>query len=174
MAAHLSRSLSPEPFAMPAPAFSSDSRLMPFPALAAGLLALMLAGAASAATARIEEGSKLIGKGEAAEFRISSSPDESSELRASCEVSAGGDAGITFDGEHYIPLSEPSVGDVLTITAGETRRFDLAGTVEKNRGDAYIAFSFHDVPASMCFPGMVCESAPAGAKNVSVACRNVK
>lgn len=147
------------------------SCLRRLPVLAA-FAAMPLSVAVAAPRATIEEGSKLLSSGEAARFEIQSSADESSDLRAICEVSAGGEASVTFDGEHYIPLSEPAVGDVLAFSAGMKATYNLVGTVEKNRGDAYIAFVFTDVPTPMCFPGMTCGGAAAGAKNVSVACRN--
>lgn len=144
------------------------------PVLALLVAALLPATAAAAPRATIEEGSKVLSSGEAAQFRIASSPGESSDLHVVCEVSSGGEASVTFDGEHYIPLSEPAVGDVLAFSAGTNATYDLVGTVEKNRGDAYIAFVFTDVPTAMCFPGMVCGGAAAGAKSVSVTCRNAK
>lgn len=142
------------------------------PALALLVAALLPATAAAAPRATIEEGNKVLSSGEAAEFKIVSPADESSDLHAQCEVSSGGEASVTFDGEHYIPLSEPAVGDVLAFSAGVTQTYDLVGTVEKNKGDAYIAFVFTDVPTAMCFPGMTCGGAAAGAKSISVACRN--
>lgn len=142
-------------------------------ALAFYLSSSVLAFAAQAATARIEEGSKVLAAGESAEFRITPRTEVSADLSVSCDVSSGGSASIMFDGEHYIPLSEPSVGEVLTFSAGETRHFDLVGSVEKNEGDAYIAFSFTGAPTAMCFPGMDCATgAGASAKNVKVVCRN--
>jgi hypothetical protein len=146
-------------------------RPLPLLALLGGLA---LAAPAFAATATIDEGSKVLAKGDAAEFRIHSEADQASDLKASCDVSAGGEASVTFDGEHFVPLSDPAVGDVISLSAGETKHYDIAGTVEKNRGDAYIAFVFTDVPTAMCFPGMQCGGAAAGAKDVKVACRNAK
>lgn len=144
------------------------------PTLLAGVILLSAAGlsTALAATARIEEGEKTISKGQSAEFKVIAPRDTSSELAAWCEVSAGGAAKLTFDGEHYIPLSEPAVGDAVTLKSGETKRFELNGTVEKNRGDAYIAFIFADIPQAMCFPGMDCGSAAGGAESVKVVCGN--
>ncbi|MCE9649585.1 MAG: hypothetical protein K8R18_08185 [Parvibaculum sp.] len=122
--------------------------------------------------ASIEAGSHILKKGETAEFKIVSNSAASSELTASCDVEAGGSASLTFDGEHYIPLSEPTVGDIITLSAGEKRHYDLHGTVEANKGDAYVAFAFSDVPAAMCFPGMQCDGAAAGAQDVKVSCAN--
>lgn len=140
-------------------------------ALCAGLV-LAVAPAFSAEPARLQAGEHILKKGETAEFRIASSPSVSTELHAWCEVAAGGSASVTFDGDHYIPLSEPTVGDIVTLAAGETRRYDLEGTVEANRGDAYVAFVFTDVPAAICFPGMQCDGAAAGAQEVKVSCGN--
>ena len=127
---------------------------------------------AYAATATIEAGEHVIQLGEAAEFAIQSSSETSTDLQASCEVTASGRASVLFDGEHYIPLSEPAVGDIVSLAPGETRRFDLTGSVEANKGNAYIAFAFTDVPSAMCFPGQKCEGAAAGAQNVKVICSN--
>lgn len=134
---------------------------------------LLAAGPVLAAeAAKLEGGEHIIRKGETAEFKITSNPGASTELHAWCKVSAGGSASLTFDGEHYIPLSEPTVGDIVTLSAGETRQYDLAGTVEANKGDAYVAFAFTDVPAAVCFPGMQCNGAAAGAQEVKVSCGN--
>lgn len=125
-----------------------------------------------AAPATLEAGEHLIVLGEAAEFAVQSAPDTSMDLQAWCEVTASGRASLTFDGEHYIPLSEPAVGDIISLSPGETRRFDLTGSVEANKGNAYIAFAFSDVPTAMCFPGQQCDGAAAGAQNVKVVCGN--
>ena len=129
-----------------------------------------IALASDAAT--LEAGEQVVQIGEAATFDVNSSSDASSDLQAWCEVSTSGRASLMFDAEHYIPLSEPSVGDVLSLSTGETRRFELHGTVEANRGDAYIAFAFTGVPTAMCFPGMQCDGATAGASSVKVTCDN--
>ncbi|KAB7741634.1 hypothetical protein F2P47_04315 [Parvibaculum sedimenti] len=151
--------------------FAETRRL---PTFLAGLVLLSAAGlsAAHAEGARIEEGDKTISKGQSAEFKVIAPRDTSSELAAWCEVNAGGAAKLTFDGEHYIPLSEPAVGDAVTLKSGETKRFELNGTIEKNKGDAYIAFVFTDVPQAMCFPGMDCGGAAGGAESVKVVCGN--
>ncbi len=141
--------------------------------LAAGLLLAAGIGGAAAATAKIEEGTKVISKGQSAEFKVMAPRDASSELSAWCEVSAAGVAKLTFDGEHYIPLSDPTVGDATTLQPGDSKRYELNGTIEKNKGDAYIAFVFTDVPQAMCFPGMQCGNAAGGAaQTVKVACGN--
>lgn len=140
-------------------------------AVLTGLL-LCTTGALAAGKASLKAGEHVLHAGEIAEFPIQSSSSESSELSAWCEVSSGGRASMTFDGDHYIPMSEPSVGDVISFAPDETRRYELAGTVEANRGDAYIAFAFTGVPSAMCFPGQKCEGAAAGAVEVKVTCNN--
>jgi hypothetical protein len=127
---------------------------------------------AAASTATLTPGEKIIKSGDLAEFPLQSSPDTSTELSAWCEISTGGRASVMFDGEHYVPLSDPSVGDNIMLSPGESRRYELTGTVAANRGDAYIGFLFVDVPAAMCFPGMQCDGASAGAVEVKVACGN--
>lgn len=141
-------------------------------AAACASLLFTAAPALSAGSATLESGEHVIHKGETAEFKIVSATDTSTEFHGWCEVSAGGSASLTFDGDHYIPLSEPTVGDIVTLSAGETRRYEMSGTVEANKGDAYIAFAFTDVPAAMCFPGMQCNGSAAGAQEVKVACGN--
>jgi len=120
----------------------------------------------------LEGGVHVVGVGQTAEFAIRSSTNQSSELHAWCEVSAGGRATLTFDGDHYIPLSEPAVGDTITLNPNEKRRVDLQGTVEANDNNAYIGFIFSGVPTAMCFPGMQCDGATGGAKDVRVECGN--
>jgi hypothetical protein len=141
--------------------------------LVGGLL-LIATTVFSAEPAKIEAGEHLLKKGETAEFKITSSSATSSELHAWCEVAAGGNASLMFDGDHYIPLSEPTVGDTISLAGGENRRYELEGTVEANKGDAYIAFAFTGAPTSMCFPGMQCNGAAAGAQEVKVTCGNNK
>jgi hypothetical protein len=133
---------------------------------------LPVSPALCAVPATLEAAEQVIQKGEVAEFKITSNKTTSSELHAWCEIAATGSASLTFDGDHYVPLSEPAVGDIVTLSAGETRRYRLDGSVEANRGDAYIAFAFTDVPAAMCFPGMQCNGTAAGAKSVKVTCGN--
>ena len=87
------------------------------------------ASASASEAAVLNTGDHTIGVGQIAEFPIISSKGQSSELHAWCEVSAGGRATLTFDGDHYVPLSEPAVGDTLTLSPNETRRIELQGTV---------------------------------------------
>lgn len=143
-------------------------------AMAVGI-AFTLSGASTAwssQTASLAGGQHLLHIGETAEFAIKSAASQSSELHAWCELSAGGPATVTFDGDHYVPLSEPAVGDIVTLAAGETRRIELQGTIEANDGGAYVAFAFTGVPTAMCFPGMQCDGAAKGAQDVKVLCGN--
>lgn len=140
-------------------------------ALCASVLLLSSPSMASAA-ATLAKGEQVIKVGETAQFAITSPAGASADLHAWCEVTAGGRASLTFDGDHYIALSEPSVGDVISFAPNETRRYELEGSVEANRGDAYVAFAFTGVPSAMCFPGQQCEGAAAGAQDVKVACGN--
>jgi hypothetical protein len=122
--------------------------------------------------AMLKAGEQTIALGRTAEFPIASSSAQSSELSAWCELSAAGRATLTFDGDRYVPLSEPAVGDVVTLSPNEKRRIELHGTVEANEGDAYVAFIFSDVPAALCFPGMQCDGVSTGARDVRVLCGN--
>lgn len=152
---------------------SKDQTKLTSVALVAGLMCCIAAPTVLASdAATLKAGEHVVQMGEAAMFDINSSSAVSSDLQAWCEVSTPGRASLMFDAEHYIPLSEPSVGDVLSLSTGETRRFELHGTVEANRGDAYIAFAFTGVPTAMCFPGMQCDGATAGASAVKVVCDN--
>lgn len=140
-----------------------------------GGLFVVLGGASAAwssQTASLTDGQYILHVGETAEFAIKSTASQSSDLHAWCELSAGGSATVTFDGDHYVPLSEPAVGDIVTLAAGETRRIELQGTIEANNGNAYIAFAFTGVPVAMCFPGMKCDGATNGARDVKVRCGN--
>jgi hypothetical protein len=139
-----------------------------------GLVAAFAGASAAWASPRasLAEGQYILQVGETAEFAIKSATSQSSDLHAWCELSAGGPATVTFDGDHYVPLSEPAVGDIVTLAAGQTRRIELQGTIEANDGSAYIAFAFTGVPAAMCFPGMKCDGATSGARDVKVRCGN--
>ncbi len=126
----------------------------------------------SSQTASLVDGQHILHVGETAEFAIKSAASQSSDLHAWCELSAGGPATVTFDGDHYVPLSEPAVGDIVTLAAGKIRRIELQGTIEANDGNAYVAFAFTGVPTAMCFPGMKCDGAASGARDVKVRCGN--
>lgn len=136
--------------------------------------ALLFAAPAFAAKATLEDGTVTLSEGESAIFAISGGESGPADLAAQCEVGdVGGTASLTFDGEHYVPLSAPSVGDVLTLSGGENRSYDLVGVVDASGGgDAYVAFHFTGAPAPMCFPGMPCDGAEGKSGSVTVTCRN--
>ncbi len=137
--------------------------------MAAVLTAMLLAGAARAAT--LEGGSITIQRGEQARFAIAGS-DVPTDLRADCTLSdVGGSASLIFDGEHYIAMSDLAVGETITLRRGEMREYHLAGVVDAATG-GYIAFNFTGAAAAMCFPGMACDGAGDGATSVTVTCRN--
>lgn len=141
-------------------------------ALAGAALVAGLAGAAQAA-ATIQGGTMTIQSGESAEFPISGGKSGPENLNAQCEISdVSGSASVTFDGEYYVPLSEPAVGDVITLSRGDTREYNLVGVVDSQGQDAYVAFRFGGAAAAMCFPGMDCSGAEAGAGSVTVSCQN--
>jgi hypothetical protein len=144
----------------------------PFFTLLAALLCV--AAPAHAAKATLEGGTVTLGEGESASFPISGAESGPADLSAQCEIGdVNGTASLTFDGEHYVPLSAPAVGDVLTLSGGETRNYNLVGVVDASGGgDAYIAFHFTGAPAPMCFPGMPCDGAEGKSGNVTVSCRN--
>jgi hypothetical protein len=138
-------------------------------------IALPLAAAPAAANALLQEGTTKISTGESAFFPVTGGEKGPANLSAQCEIGdVGGTASITFDGEHYVPLSDPPVGTVITLSHGDTRSYDLSGIVDASSGgEAYIAFHFTGVPAPMCFPGMDCGGAEGASSSVTVTCRNV-
>lgn len=138
-------------------------------------IALPLAATPATANARLEEGTTRLSTGESAFFPITGGEKGPANLSAQCEIGdVGGTANITFDGEHYVPLSDPPVGTVITLSHGDTRSYDLSGIVNASSGgDAYIAFHFTGAPAPMCFPGMDCGGAEGASSSVTVTCRNV-
>ena len=138
-------------------------------------LAMLAAGAApaNAETATRNGGTVTLTEGESATFSISGGDNGPANLSAQCEISeVSGSASITFDGEYYVPLSEPAVGDVITLSRGDTRSYQLAGVVDSKGQDAYIAFRFGGAAAAMCFPGMDCSGAEGQSGSVTVSCRN--
>lgn len=141
---------------------------------AAAFTALFFVPVSAEANAVLQGGTATLAEGESAVFEISGGTSGPADLRAVCEVGdVGGTASITFDGENYVPLSDPSVGTVLTLSRGETQRYDLTGVVDASRGgNAYIAFHFTGAPAPMCFPGMDCGGAEGKSASVTVTCRN--
>lgn len=144
----------------------------PFFTLLAALL--FFAAPAHAAKATLEGGTVTLTEGESASFPISGGESGPADLSAQCAIGdVNGTASLTFDGEHYVPLSAPAVGDVLTLSGGDTRNYDLAGVVDASGGgEAYIAFHFTGAPAPMCFPGMPCDGAEGKSGSVTVTCRN--
>lgn len=141
--------------------------------LALILMALACAARADSGTAKLQGGTQSISLNETARFPIASSSTRSSELHASCDLqSAGGSAALIFDGEHYVPLSDPDVGANIAIDSNTPRHFDLTGTIEANRGDAYIAFYFASAPQAMCFPGMNCDDKEKVAAKINVTCQD--
>lgn len=138
-------------------------------------ITLPLAAAPAAANARLEEGTTTISTGESAFFPVRGGEKGPANLSAQCEIGdVGGTANITFDGENYVPLSDPPVGTVITLSRGETRSYELSGIVNASSGgEAYIAFHFTGAPAPMCFPGMDCGGAEGASSSVTVTCRNV-
>ncbi len=135
-------------------------------------LALVAGGPASAAAvATLEGGTATIAEGETASFPIGGASNGPADLRARCEISdVSGTASLTFDGEHYVPLSDPAVGEVITLSRGDTRAYELVGVADGS--DAYVAFHFTGAPAAMCFPGMNCDGAEGAAGSVTVSCEN--
>lgn len=142
--------------------------------LAAAIVFLPLAAMPAKAAAVLQGGTVTLSEGESATFPITGGKQGPDNLQAQCEIGdVGGTASITFDGENYVPLSDPSVGTVLTLSRGETRSYSLTGVVDASRGgDAYIAFHFTGAPAPMCFPGMDCAGAEGKSGSVTVTCRN--
>lgn len=138
-------------------------------------IALPLVAAPAAAKALLQEGATKLSTGESAFFPVTGGEKGPANLSAQCEIGdVGGTASITFDGEYYVPLSDPPVGTVITLSRGDTRSYDLSGIVDASSGgEAYIAFHFTGAPAPMCFPGMDCGGAEGASSTVTVTCRNV-
>lgn len=155
------------------PVFSCFGRSgLSFPAIC--MAVILLALPASASAARIEDGVKRITEGEAARFKVDAPRDATSEFRAFCELTAeGGSVNVAVDGIHYVPLSPPAVGDVLTLQPGEVRSYEMTGTFEPNRtGEAEIGFIFSGSPAGFCFPGQQCAETAEAAAALKVECVN--
>lgn len=142
-------------------------------ALATAALTALPGAAAQAATATLEGGTVTVREGESASFPIRGGDDGPANLNAECEIAdVNGSASITFDGEYYVPLSEPAVGDVITLSRGDTRTYSLNGVVDAKGQEAYVAFRFGGAAAAMCFPGMDCSGAEDKAGSVTVSCRD--
>jgi len=135
---------------------------------------LFVATPVRAAAAVLEGGTQTIQPGEQAMFPIRGAASEPTDLTAHCTIrDVTGRAVITFDAEGYVPLSEPAVGDRLTLARGETKVYSLTGAIRPaEKGESYIAFSMIDSPASICFPGMDCGGKDEVASKVTVECRN--
>lgn len=149
------------------------------PAVLAAAFALTIPGGvpgaqAAAAQARIEEGVKEVGPRDAARFKIDAPADQASEFAGRCTLTAiGGSVNVAVDGVHYVPLSAPAIGDVLTLQPGESRTYEMTGTFAPNeRGEAEIAFIFNGSPAGFCFPGQQCAKAAEGATALHAECTN--
>lgn len=149
------------------------------PAVLAAAFALTIPGGvpaaqAAAAQARIEEGVKEVGPRDAARFKIDAPADQASEFAGRCTLTAvGGSVNVAVDGVHYVPLSAPAIGDVLTLQPGESRTYEMTGTFAPNeRGEAEIAFIFNGSPAGFCFPGQQCAKAAEGATALRAECTN--
>lgn len=155
--------------------FISFSACMALGISALAALAALAIGAAPAlaAVATLEGGTVTLSEGETASFPISGANDGPSDLNAKCSISdVSGTASLTFDGEHYVPLSDPAIGEVITLSGGETRDYRLVGVADAQGSDAYIAFHFTGAPAPMCFPGMDCSGAEGKSGGVTVSCEN--
>ncbi|MEQ8267600.1 MAG: hypothetical protein RH982_10420 [Parvibaculum sp.] len=140
-----------------------------------GMVFAAVAAAASPALAgaTLEGGTVTIGEGETASFPILGAGDGPADLNAQCSITdVSGTASITFDGEHYVPLSDPAIGEVITLSGGERRDYQLIGVADAQGGEAYVAFHFTGAPAPMCFPGMNCSGAEGASGSVTVTCAN--
>lgn len=142
--------------------------------LVLALAAMPLAAAPATAKAVLQGAEVTLSVGESAIFPVTGGENGPANLSAQCGIDGvSGTANLTFDGEHYVPLSDPPVGTVVTLSRGETRNYHLSGVVDASSGgDAYIAFHFTGAPAPMCFPGMDCGGAEGASSNVTVTCRN--
>jgi hypothetical protein len=144
-----------------------------FLTIAAFAAALMMAPVAHAANATLDGGTFVLKEGEQARFPIRADAGGPSDLHARCRIDdVGGAASLTFDGEYYVPLSDPAVGDVIALSRGDTRDYPLMGVVDPKGREAYIAFNFTGAPAPMCFPGMDCSGAEGASGSVTVTCEN--
>jgi len=107
---------------------------------------------------------------ERATFPVATRTDQSTEFSGWCELASGGSASVIVDGRHYVPLSEPAIGDVVTFNGAGKRRFEMTGTFQANRGDAEISFYFASVPVAFCFGGGDCASVESGSNAIIVSC----
>lgn len=136
-----------------------------------GLVSLVSATLGFAATvATMQTDTQTISIGERASFPVKSSASGSSEFSGWCELKTGGAASVVFDGRHYIPLSEPAVGDVINFNGPGERRFEMTGTFEANDGASEISFFFSNVPVAFCFGGGDCATVSEASAAVTVSC----
>ncbi|MEQ9517831.1 MAG: hypothetical protein RLN89_00180 [Parvibaculum sp.] len=139
--------------------------------IAVSMLALFSMSAAMASeTATMTGATYVIGVGERASFPVRSASDQSSEFVGWCELKTAGSASIVFDARHYVPLSEPAVGDVINFNGPGERRFEMTGTFEANDGASEMSFFFANVPVAFCFGGGDCASVGEGSATISVSC----
>ncbi|MDE1173831.1 MAG: hypothetical protein PW790_09200 [Parvibaculaceae bacterium] len=127
--------------------------------------------AAQAQDAGFQGGAMTLAQGEDVTFPIVTDNQSPADFHTRCTLEGGdGPAMLTFDAERYIPLSEPQVGQRITLGAHEQRLYELSGTIEPGQVDAYISFAFAGAPEALCLPGMDCGKAAKGASSVKVAC----
>lgn len=139
-------------------------------AMLVGIMLAMTGQAAFAVDAGFTGGEHEISLHERASFPVQTNTDQTSEFSAWCEItSLGGSASVMFDGEGYVPLSNPNVGDMIMLKGGVTQRFELTGTFEAVE-EGEIAFYFSNVPAGFCFPGQQCAKVEDGSEKVHVKC----
>lgn len=139
-------------------------------AMLGGALLAMSGQSAFAVDAVFTGGEKEITLHERASFPVQTNTGQTSEFSAWCEItSLGGSATVMFDGDGYVPLSDPNVGDMVMLQGGATRRFELTGTFEAG-AEGEIAFYFANIPAGFCFPGQQCAKVEDGSEKVHVKC----
>ncbi|MBV1885584.1 MAG: hypothetical protein KUG61_00780 [Parvibaculaceae bacterium] len=136
-----------------------------------GAILLMATGqSAFAMNAVFKGGEQDISLHERASFPVQTNSTQTSEFTAWCEVtSLGGSATVMFDGDGYVPLSDPNVGDMIMLQGGVTQRLELTGTFEANQ-QGEIAFYFSNIPAGFCFTGQNCAKVEDGGDKVNVKC----
>ncbi len=120
--------------------------------------------------AKLEGGTQTIGLGERASFPVAASSSGSTEFAGWCEVKSTGAASVVFDARDYIPLSEPTVGDVINFPRRGTKRFEMTGTFQQSAGNSYIGFFFSGVPAAFCFGSGACSTVEEGSAAITASC----
>ncbi|PCJ69224.1 MAG: hypothetical protein COA62_11370 [Rhodobiaceae bacterium] len=134
------------------------------------LLIASVVPASAANNATMAGGRQTIALGDRATFPVQTSKQQSTDFSGWCELTAAGSASVVFDGRHYIPLSEPAVGDVINFNGPGVRRFEMSGTFEASSGNASISFYFANVPVAFCFGGGDCATVGEGSGSVIVEC----